>query len=214
VLLPLHNDQVGVYVLPREERPLLVLDERLIIILALIVPLDGLLAHLAPVDVDLELLDELSYPLLCVAHHVLAFRQDILTVLPVIFKYLINDSLVLRVEALKEGVPFLLPLDEGLSLIEEVNVLHIEFVELIQIVVEYYVEVLLDFLSGKVIDVIVTVDEASHIIEEILFFFIQLRHMLAVLEFFKLILHIMRRLMREGGLRARGVQCLHTVLLL
>jgi hypothetical protein len=139
VLLPLHYYQVGVDVLPREERPLLVLDERLIIILALIVPLDGLLAHLAPVDVDLELLDELSDPLLCVAHHVLALRQDILTVLPVIFKYLINDSLVLRVEALEEGVPFLLPLDEGLGLIEEVNVLHIEFVELVQIVVEYYV---------------------------------------------------------------------------
>ena len=85
MLLPLHYDQVGVDVLPREERPLLVLDERLIIILALIVPLDGLLAHLAPVDVDLELLDELSDPLLCVAHHILALCQDILTVLPVIF---------------------------------------------------------------------------------------------------------------------------------
>ena len=103
---------MGVDVLPRKERPFLVLDERLIVVLALIVPLDGLLAHLAPVDVDLELLDELSDPLLCVAHHILTFRQDILAVLPVIFKYLINDSLVLRVEALKEGVAFLLPLDE------------------------------------------------------------------------------------------------------
>ena len=121
---------------------------------------------------------------------------------------------MLRVEALEEGVPFLLPLDEGLGLIEEVNVLHIEFVELVQVVVEYHVQVLLDFLSGKVIDVIVAIDEAGHIIEEILFFFIQLRHVLAVLEFFKLILHIMRRLMREGGLRPRGVQSLHTVLLL
>lgn len=192
MLFPLHKYQVGVDVLPREERPLLVLNEGLIIVLALIVPLDGLLAHLAPVDVDLELLDELSDPFLCVAHHVLAFRQDILAVLPVIFKYLINDSLVLRVEAFEEGVPFLLPLDEGLSLIEEVNILHIEFVELVQVVVEYNVQVLLDFLSGKVIDVIVAVDEAGHIIEEILFFFIQFRHVLAVLEFFKLILHIMR----------------------
>ena len=214
MLLPLHYDQVRIDVLPREERPLLVLDEGLIIILALIVPLDGLLAHLAPVDVDLELLDELTYPLLCVAHHILAFRQDILAVLPVIFKYLINDSLVLRVEALEEGVPFLLALDERLGLIEEVNVLHIEFVKLVQVVVEYHVQVLLDFLSGKVIYVVVAVDEAGHIIEEILFFFIQLCHVLAVLEFFKLILHIMRRLMREGGLRARGVQSLHTVLLL
>ena len=85
MLLPLHYDQVGIDVLPREERPLLVLDECLIIILALIVPLDGLLSHLAPVDVDLELLDELSDPLLCVAHHILAFRQNILSVLPVIF---------------------------------------------------------------------------------------------------------------------------------
>ena len=75
-------------------------------------------------------------------------------------------------------------------------------------------QVLLDFLSRKIVDVIVAIDEARHIIEEILFFFIQLRHVLAVLEFFKLILHIMRRLMREGGLRARGVQCLCTVLLL
>ena len=176
------------------------LDEGLIIILALIVALDGLLAHLVPVDVDLELLDELSDPLLCVAHHVLALRQDILPVLPVIFKNLINNSLVLRVEALKEGVPFLLTLDEGLGLIEEVDVLNIEFVKLVQIVVENHVQVLLNFLSGKVIDVIVAIDEARHIIEEILFFFVQLRHMLAVLEFFKLILHIMRRLMREGGL--------------
>ncbi len=84
MLLPLHYDQVGVDVLPREEHPLLVLDERLVIVLALIVPLDGFLAHLVPVDEDLELLDELSDPLLCVAHQVLAFRHDILAVLPVI----------------------------------------------------------------------------------------------------------------------------------
>lgn len=104
------------------------LDEGLIIVLALIVPLNGLLPHLVPVDVDLELLDELSDPLLRVAHHVLALRQDILPVLSVIFKNLINDSLVLRVEALEEGVPFLLTLNEGLGLIEEVDVLNIEFV--------------------------------------------------------------------------------------
>ena len=85
MLLPLHYDQVGVYVLPWEEHPLLVLDEGLIIILALIVPLIGFLAHLVPVNEDLELLDELSDPLLCVAHQVLAICHDILAVLPVIF---------------------------------------------------------------------------------------------------------------------------------
>ena len=53
-------------------------------------------------------------------------------------------------------------------------------------------QVLLDFLPRKVIDVIVAIDKTSHIIEEILFFPIQLRHVLAVLEFFKLILHIVR----------------------
>ena len=49
-------------------------DKRLIIILALVVPLDGFPAHLISVDVDSELLNKFTDAFLCVTHHILALR--------------------------------------------------------------------------------------------------------------------------------------------
>jgi hypothetical protein len=57
--------------LAREERPLLVLNESKLVVLALVVPLDALLGLLAPIDDDLVLLHERSDLLLSVAHDVL-----------------------------------------------------------------------------------------------------------------------------------------------
>ena len=92
----------------------------------------------------------------------------------------------------------MLSLDKRFGLVKEVNVLHIELVQLVQVVVQDYMQVLLNLLPRKIVDIVVAINEPSHVIEKLLFFWLELGHVL--LYSCKLILHNLRRLMRQTGL--------------
>ena len=126
--------------------------------------------------------------------------------LTVIFEYFIDNAFVFGVETLQEGLAFLLSLHEGFGLVQQVNILHIELIQLVQIVVKDYMQILLDFLTRKVINVVVAINEACHVREKVLLLRLKLGQVFIILQFLELVLQILRRLMRQCSLRPRWIQ--------
>ena len=66
-------------------------------------------------------------------------------------------------------LPLFLPLNECFRIVYQVDIEHVEMVQVIQVEVEYNMQLLLDLLFREAKYVVVTVDESSHVFEEFLF---------------------------------------------
>lgn len=160
---------------PRKQRAPLVLYECQIVVLALVVAFDTFKTQLLPVNDDVVPFNKNLDLLLILAHHVVLLRQDAFPMLSMIFQDFFNDSLVLRVEGLQKHLSLRFPLHEAFCLVHQIDVEHVEIVEVVQVKVQYDMEVLLNFLPREAVYVVVTIHEASHILEKILFYLTQLR---------------------------------------
>lgn len=144
-------------------------NECLVIVLAFIVTLMFFFAHQNSVDHDAILFCE-DFDISFVIIHEYLVAAYILFVSLETFNDFFDDSLMLRVERLHELLSLLLALHETLGLVEQINIHHIEIVQVIQVVVEDDVQILLYFLLRKVVDVQITVVKACQVLYELSIF--------------------------------------------
>lgn len=127
---------------PWKQTALLMKYKRLIVVLALIVPLVPLLAHEHPVDTDLIPLRESLHVLLVLTHDYLVAAHVLLVSLQVLNDF-IDYPLVLGVQGLHEFFSLFLAFNKTLGLVEQVNVHNVEVIKVVQVIIEDDMQVLL-----------------------------------------------------------------------